>query len=108
MIGPLTPVVSLPRTPSRLPMRPSSQLARAVVSPRVSRPVLSTLSRQSSKHSERHTAKRTISGYPVSKTRFHYYIVIVLVLIQTHSPSQFLVDLKKNFFFLLVAGTFQR
>jgi hypothetical protein len=108
MIGPLTPVVSLPRTPSRSPMRPSSQLARAVVSPRVSRPVLSTLSRQSSKRSERHTAKRTISGYPVSQTRFHYYIVIVLVLIQTHSPPQLLVDSAKKFIFLLVAGTCTR
>ena len=47
-----------------------SQLALAVVSPRVSRPVLSTLSRQSSRRSERRSAKRTISAYPVSKTRF--------------------------------------
>ena len=86
MIGPLTPVVSPPPTSSRSPMRPS-QLARAVVSPRVLRPVLSTLSRQSSRRSERHLARRTISAYPVSKTRFHYYIVVVLVLIQLHSPS---------------------
>lgn len=57
-------------------MRPS-QLVQAVVSPRVSRPVLSTLSRLSSRRSEQHSAKRTISAYPVSKIRFHFLHIIV-------------------------------
>jgi hypothetical protein len=52
---------------------PRSQLARAVVSPRVLRPVLSTSSRRSSRRNERHSAKRTISAYPVCPTRFIMY-----------------------------------
>jgi len=79
MIGP----VVHPPTLNRSPMRPS-QLARAVVSPRVSRPALSTLSRQSSRRSERRLAKRTISAYPVCP--LVHYTCFILVLIQNKTP----------------------
>lgn len=63
---------------------PLSQLARAVALSRVLRPVLSTLSRQSSRRSERCLARRTISAYPVC---IHVSSFLFLVLISSnHIP----------------------
>ena len=60
---------------------PPSQLAQAVALSRVLRPALSTLSRQSSRRSERRLARRTISAYPVC---IHVSSFLFLVLIESH------------------------
>jgi hypothetical protein len=105
MIGPLTLVVTLHPALNRSPMR-LPQLARAVVSPRVSLPVLSTLSRQSSRRSERRSAKRTISAYPVCKNpAFIYCIPFVLVLIQNNPPLLRFSEKTSFFNYLAHTGT---
>ena len=61
-------------------MHRPSQLAQAVALSRVSRPVLSTLSRQSSRRNERRLARRTISAYLVC---IHVSSFLFLVLIES-------------------------